>query len=74
MITKEERTLHLNFTNEAGKTVSYTFKNPKMDLKQADVEADCKKLVDLEVFTTEGGKITGLKEAKIITRTVESLG
>lgn len=72
-IKSETKTLQLTFVDGANKNVSYSIADPKADLKKETVDAAAQAIVDVQIFATDNGNLTGLKSSQIITRKVETL-
>jgi hypothetical protein len=68
----EER-LEMAFRNAGGNRVTISVLNPKEGLTPAEVKAVMENILAANIFTSNGGDLTEIIEARIITRTVQEL-
>lgn len=73
MIQTQTKTLQLEFADAAGKSVVYSFKNPKDGLDKKTVDTAAGVIVDQKIFATPGGDLASLKSSRIVTRQVETI-
>lgn len=66
-------TLQMIFLNAAGKKVTISVSDPREDLVQADVQAAMSGILAGNVIITEGGDLTAIDSARIVTRNVTEL-
>jgi|Deesub1362A_J573_1020465.scaffolds.fasta_scaffold00925_10 hypothetical protein len=64
------RTLELRFANQAGRTVTIRVADPREDLTAAEIEAAMQTILAENVFTSTGGDLVGLVDARLVSREV----
>lgn len=65
--------LRMSFRNEAGRSVSISMDNPRVDLTAAEVENAMDMIINRNIFTTTGGDLVSIVRARIISSTVTEL-
>ena len=65
--------LELIFLTEEGKRATISIQDPKEELTPQEVEAVMDQIVEKDVFTSKGNKLTQIMGARIVTRGVEDI-
>ncbi|SFA99521.1 Protein of unknown function [Lentibacillus halodurans] len=65
--------LELKFLNEEGKTVTYSLEKPVEPADPAAIKAAMDEIISQNAFTSSGGDVVSIKEARIVERTVEEI-
>ncbi|GGJ98715.1 potassium channel protein [Lentibacillus kapialis] len=65
--------LELKFLNEDGKTVTYSVEKPVEPADPAAIKAAMEEIINQNAFTSSGGDVVSIKEARIVDRTVEEI-
>lgn len=68
-----EKTLVLIFQNQKGTSVRFSIDDAKEDLTSTDVQELMRKIIEKNVFNSNGGDFVSASGAEIVTRTVEQL-
>lgn len=67
------RILQMIFNNTAGRSSTISVHDPKDALGTAEVEGVMQLVVDRNIFQTAGGEIVSAREARLVTRDVETI-
>lgn len=65
--------LELKFLNEDGKTVTYSLEQPVEPADPQAIKAAMDEIIAQDAFTSSGGDVVSIKEARIVERTVEEI-
>ncbi|QKY70401.1 DUF2922 domain-containing protein [Lentibacillus sp. CBA3610] len=65
--------LELKFLNEDGKTVTYSLEKPVEPADPEAIKAAMEEIINQNAFTSSGGDVVSIKEARIVERTVEEI-
>lgn len=65
--------LEMKFDTANGKTFTISVNNPKPNLTSTDVSNAMQTIIDQDVFHHEGDALVGLKQARIIDKTVTEI-
>lgn len=65
--------IELQFENASGGTVTYKFDNPVQPFNTADVKQAMNTIIAKNVFTSSGGDIVKIKDARIVERNVTEI-
>jgi hypothetical protein len=68
-----EKTLRLIFQNQGGGTVVLAVRNVREDVTDAEVKAAMEAIIAKNIFDSNGGDLTSVKGAEIVTRSVQEL-
>ncbi|SFE11468.1 Protein of unknown function [Lentibacillus persicus] len=67
------RKLELKFLNEDGKTVTYSLEEPIEPADPQAIKSAMDEIIAQNAFTSTGGDVVSIKEARIVERTVEEI-
>lgn len=65
-----ERTLQMNFTTTGNKTYQISFPAARADLSDSDVNNAMSEIITRNIFSLEGGQLSGKKSARLVTREI----
>ncbi|HLS09532.1 DUF2922 domain-containing protein [Lentibacillus sp.] len=65
--------LELKFLNEDKKTVTYSLEQPVEPADPAAIKAAMEEIINQNAFTSSGGNLVSIKEARIVDRTVQEI-
>ncbi|WP_010530118.1 DUF2922 domain-containing protein [Lentibacillus jeotgali] len=65
--------LELKFLNEDEKTVTYSLEQPVEPADPAAIKAAMDEIINQNAFTSSGGDLVSIKEARIVERNVEEI-
>ena len=65
--------LELKFLNEDDKTVTYSLDEPVEPADPAAIKAAMDEIIAQNAFTSSGGDVVSIKEARIVDRTVQEI-
>jgi hypothetical protein len=67
------KTLVMIFQNQGGSTTRVSVDNAKDGITSAEVKTAMQLIIDRNIFETDGGDLSAISGAELITRTVEEL-
>ena len=67
------KTLELVFRNQSGKEVTINLANPKDDVTQAQAKTVMQDILTKNIFSTKGGDLAQIVDARVLTRDAVSL-
>lgn len=67
------RTLQMVFRNAAGRNVTVSVPDARIDLQAAEVEAIMAGIIGRDIFRSPGGALTEALRAQVISRQVDTL-
>lgn len=67
------KTLELVFRNQSGKEVTINLADPRDDVTQAQAKAVMQDILTKNIFSTKGGDLTQIVDARVRTRDAVSL-
>ncbi|RYG72168.1 DUF2922 domain-containing protein [Lentibacillus lipolyticus] len=65
--------LELKFLNQDGKTVTYSLEKPIEPVDPAAIKAAMDEIITQNAFTSSGGDVVSIKEARIVERNVQGI-
>ncbi|TMN21764.1 DUF2922 domain-containing protein [Lentibacillus cibarius] len=65
--------LELKFLNQDGKTVTYSLEKPVEPVDSAAIKAAMDEIIAQNAFTSSGGDVASIKEARIVERNVQGI-
>ncbi|NLC51366.1 MAG: DUF2922 domain-containing protein [Firmicutes bacterium] len=65
--------LQLIFANAQGSSSTISIPDPKEELEPQEVENVMQMIIDRNIFATSGGDLVAAREARIVTRQVETI-
>ena len=68
-----EKTLVLGFKNTEGRSVSLSLAAPREDLTGAEVAQVMQEIIDRNIFTSSGGDLAEIANARVVSRQVTEL-
>lgn len=67
------KTLQLTFVLANGKTSMVSLEHPRENITEEEVKAEMSKVIAAGLFVPKGEAIVGMKEARIVSRDVQSI-